>query len=197
MAIDWHRIGRWAALGALSGTLATLAIFIPGWMGFQDWAETNFDLGGVKFLVAPLSLVPGIFFGLVIGFALRLEGLAPGIRYPAYVLASGMSYFATVQLTLLLLIDLLENIVAAGIAAGAIGASLLAILTAVILPACRNLQTIGAMIFSGTVLGAALYFASAFDNFPGWLLLFAPWQAGYAAAMGILDPGKARAGADG
>ena len=46
MTERWRKIAWWAALGALSGTLATLAIFVPRWLGFYDaLATTNWGSG--------------------------------------------------------------------------------------------------------------------------------------------------------
>jgi hypothetical protein len=98
-------------------------------------------------------------------------------------LAAGLSYFITVQLTLDVLVDLLDNIILVGIAAGAIGATLLAGATAALIPDFRHGRPAIAMILAGAILGAALFFAIRSEHFFGWFLLFAPWQAGYAAAM--------------
>ena len=184
MTERWRKIARWAALGALSGTLATLAIFIPRWLNFYDALEVDIVVAGVGLSFSPLSVAPGLVFGLVLGHALRREGLASGGRYAAYVLAAGLSYFGTVQITFNILIEMLDNVILIGVAAGAIGAALLAAATAVLIPDFRRRRPMIAMILAGAALGAALFFAiSSSEHFFGWLLLFAPWQAGYAAAM--------------
>lgn len=174
---------RWAALGALSGTLATLAIFIPDWLDIHSALAKPPYVAGIKLAVSPLSVAPGLVFGLVIGYALRRKRLLAGGRYAAYILAAGLSYFVTVQLVINILMDLLDNAVAAGVVAGAIGAALLAGATAALIPDFRRRRPMIAMTLSGAVLGAALFFFFAMPGFFGWLLLFAPWQAGYAAAM--------------
>jgi len=176
-------VARWAALGALSGTLATLTIFIPQWLGFYDALEGSVGAGGFQISISPLSVGPGLVFGAVIGLALKGEGMAAGWRYPAWIAASATSYFVTVQVSLNILIDLLENIVTVGIVAGAFGAALLGALTAAMIPDFRQTRPVALMILSGTVLGAALFFAISSEHFVGWLLLYVPWQAGYAAAM--------------
>lgn len=183
MTERWRKIARWAALGALSGTLATLAIFVPQWLNFYDALEGNLRAGGMELSLSPLTLAPGLVFGLILGQALRRRGLMPGGRYAAYIAAAGLSYFVTVQVTLTILIDMLDNIVLIGVAAGAIGAALLAAATAALIPDFRHRRPMIAMILAGAVLGAALFFAISSEHFFGWFLLFAPWQAGYAAAM--------------
>lgn len=183
MTKRWQIIARWALLGALSGTLATLTIFIPRWLNFYEALEGNIGIAGMDLSLSPLSLAPGLVFGLIVGHALRRAGLMPGVRYVAYVAAAGLSYFVTVQVTLSILIDLLDNVILIGIAAGAIGAALLAAATAAMIPDFRYRTPMIAMILAGAILGAALFFAISSEHFFGWFLLFAPWQAGYAAAM--------------
>lgn len=179
----WRTVARWTALGALSGTLATLTIFIPQWLGFYDALEVSLGAGGFQISISPLAVGPGLVFGLIIGLALKGEGLAAEWRYPAWIAASAISYFVTVQVSLNILIHLLDNIVTVGIVAGAFGASLLGALTAAMIPDFRQARPVALMILSGTVLGAALFFAISSEHFVGWLLLYVPWQAGYAAAM--------------
>lgn len=183
MTERWRIITQWAALGALSGTLATLAIFIPLWLGFNDALEANLTAFGYGFLISPLSVAPGLVFGLILGHALRHRGLAPDGLYAVYILAAGLSYFITVQLTINIIMALLDNVVLVGIVAGAVGAALLAGATAALIPEFRHLRPAIAMILAGTVLGAALFFSIESEQFFGWFVLFVPWQAGYAAAM--------------
>jgi hypothetical protein len=179
----WRAIVRWAVLGALSGTLATLAIFIPQWLNFHNALEANVRAAGMELSFSPLSLAPGLVFGLVLGYALRREGLMPGGRYAVYILAAGLSYFVTVQVTLNVLTDMLDNIILIGVAAGAIGAALLAAATAALIPDFQQRRPMIAMILAGATIGATLFFAISSEQFFGWFLLFAPWQAGYAGAM--------------
>jgi len=183
MTRQWRTTVQWALLGALSGGIATVAIFIPQWLGINNSLESSFNVGGFDISLSPMSLVPGLVFGLIVGNALRREGLAPGGRYAIYIAAAGLSYFLAVQLTFNVLIDLLDNIILIGVAAGTFGAALLAAATAALIPDFRRRKPLIAMVLAGAILGAALYFAVAGNHFFGWLLLFAPWQAGYAAAM--------------
>ncbi len=70
-----RHVARWALLGAVSGLAATLSFHLPRWLGFYD--DLAFE---VRFLdafevdISPLSLGPGLFFGLIVGFALRRAG---------------------------------------------------------------------------------------------------------------------------
>lgn len=185
MTERWRVIAQWAALGALSGTLATLAIFIPQWLGVYDFLEFEFSGAGLELNVSPLSVAPGLVFGLLVGHALRRRGLAPGGRYPAYIASAGLSYFLTVQIAMTALFDLMDDILAIGAVAGAIGAALLGAATAAMMPQFRNSTPLGSMVLAGAILGLFLWWpiAAGDEQFFGWLLLFAPWQAGHAAAM--------------
>ncbi len=104
-------------------------------------------------------------------------------RYPLFAVASTLSYFVAVQLALNFLTDALEDIISVGIAAGLCGGGLLAVASAALMPGFRRWRVCALMVVAGGVLGATLYFAITFDHFFTWLALFAPWQAGYAAAM--------------
>lgn len=196
MAIKGRTVAQWGALGALSGTLATFAIFIPDWLKFADALEGSIRFGDVGVSFAPMTIAPGLFFGLIVGHALRRRKLVSGALYAAYILAATLSYFVTVQIAINFLMDMLDNAALVGIASGAIGASLLAGATAGLMPEFRHGRPAIAMILAGTVLGVMLHFSLSNDQFLGWLLLFAPWQAGYAAAMGTAIPamGKTQPG---
>lgn len=177
------RIARWGALGAVSGLAATLTIFLPVWTGVLG--ETGFELGPVALMISPISLGPGLAFGLICGFVLRRERQAVGWRYPGYVLAATASYFAAVNLSTNLLIEIFDHVVAIGVIAGFFGAALLTGLSAALMPCFRNWLPVVATVGAGGILGALLYFpiGDKENNFFAWLALYGPWQAGYAAAM--------------
>lgn len=179
---------RWAGLGALSGFCATLSVFMPEWAGL--FREKTVDLGSMHLLlnavevsISPFSLGPGLVFGLIVGYALRRRGLAGGWRYPAFAAASMLSYFTAVQVTLGYLVDAVDNLFAVGMIAGLFGAGLLTAATAALVPSFRRIRPCLSMITAGTVLGGLLFIVFVDRAFFGWLTLFAPWQAGFAAAM--------------
>lgn len=176
-----HRVARWALLGAISGLAATLSVFVPLWLGFDS--EWEIYIGPVELAFSPLTLGPGLVFGLIAGLALRRAGLLAGWRYHTYIAAATVSYFAAVQLSVEVLIDAIDNLVAVGVVAGLFGAALLTGLTAALMPCFRRRLPIIATITAGGVLGAFLDITLANEGFLAWLALFAPWQAGYAAAM--------------
>ncbi len=188
-----RHITHWAVLGAVSGLAATLSIFVPQWAGLYGGVKSlpfGPALDSLELLISPLSLGPGIAFGLIAGFALRRAGPARGWRYPAFVLASTLSYFAVAQLMVDFWVGVLEDATTLGIAAGLIGAALLTAASAALMPAFRRPLPVVSTIGAGAVLGALLSVAMANQNFLGCLALFAPWQAGYAAAMATALPSQ-------
>lgn len=180
---------RWGALGFVSGTVSTLSIFIPHWLQFEGAVEAGIGVGQYRLLMAPVSVLPGLIFGVIIGAALRRARLASGGRIPAYAVAATLSHFLAVQLTVNFLVERIESSVAFGVAAGAFGAAPLAAASAAIMPVFRRGPTTTAMVLTGAALGATLYFPLVFGDFLSWLLLFATWQAGYAAAMATVRQG--------
>lgn len=184
-------IPRWAFLGGMSGIVSTLSIHVFGWAGLlRARAVDPGPLGIFDPLVeifglsiSPLSLGPGLVFGLFAGFALRRYGLADGWRYPALAAASMLSYFAAVQLTFQFLFTMDYDIILTGMVAGLLGAGLLTGATALLIPTFRRLRPCATMVAAGAGLGALLVLVFAPLGFFGWLALFVPWQAGYAAAM--------------
>ncbi len=180
----WRHVARWGLLGAVSGLVATLSFHLPRWLGFYDDLEFEVRvLDSFALQISPLSIGPGLVFGLIVGFALRRARQAEGWRYPLFAIASTLSYFLAVQLALTVLVDVLDNVILVGIAAGLCGGGLLAAASAASMPAFRRWRVCALMVASGGVLGALLFFAITFDHFFTWLALYAPWQAGYAAAM--------------
>lgn len=179
-----RHVARWALLGALSGLAAALSIFLPQWLGFHDDLGFEFRvLDAFDVAISPLSVGPGLVFGLIVGLALRRAGQADGWRYPLFAVAATLCYFVAVQLALTVLVDVLEELISIGIVAGLCGGGLLAAASAALMPAFRRRRVCALMVASGGVLGGLLFFAITIENFFGWLILFAPWQAGYAAAM--------------
>lgn len=172
--IDRKPTAGFAGLGALSGFAATGIIeLLDGRPSF--WI-------GERLLLAPISLVPGLVFGAVIGVALlRRRRLTPATMI-AYVVAATLSYFAAFTLAFNLdpnggrpLVD--------GPIAGLFGGALLAALGAALMPSARGRRGLVIMAVAGCVLGALLWVAFAGDSFWSWALFFGLWQAGYAAAL--------------
>ncbi len=107
-----------------------------------------------------------------------------------YALASTASYFVAVNLALHVN-GRLEDIWLTGMIAGLAGGACLTAAAAVLLPFARQVRPIALMLVAGCLLGALLEVAFAEGAaFWHWLILFAPWQAGYAAAFATSLPEK-------
>ncbi len=167
--------GRFALLGALSGSVATTLI--------QVLPETSLKL--FEWLkLSPFSLLPGLVFGLIIGLALYRGGHAGPRAFAAYVAASTVSYLAAFNLAFGIY-DHPGPMWLTGMIAGLFGGACLTGLAAWMFPFVRKFRPIALMLFAGCVLGALLF---RFGGFWGMLLFYAAWQAGYAAAFATALP---------
>ena len=171
-----------AALGAVSGAITTGTLFaLP-----LNWKIEFADL----LWISPLSIYAGLVFGVFFGFLLRDRSLADTRTAVLYALASTASYFVAFNLALHV-IDGLEDAWLTGMIAGLVGSACLTAAAALLLPFARQVKPIAMMLVAGCLLGALLEVALADDAaFWRWLLLFAPWQAGYAAAFATALPKK-------
>ncbi len=88
-------IGRFALLGAVSGSVATTLILATRLIEVLP----KFDYGLLGWIdISPTTVVPGLVFGLIIGSALYRGGLAGPWAYAVYVVASTMSTLAATNL---------------------------------------------------------------------------------------------------
>ena len=176
-------VAGFAVLGALSGSLAsTIAV-----------VSDNPELKLASWLViSPLSVGPGLIFGLVVWAALQRRGdVRPGTG-ALYALASTLSYYATFMLSVRVLIDVFDEVVVVGVVAGLFGSACLSGCAALLLPFTRRPGPLLAMVAAGGVLGALLALPLSDPGrdagFWAWLIFFAGWQAGYAAAFATALP---------
>ncbi len=168
-------VGRFALLGAVSGSVATTLI--------QVLPETSLKL--FEWLkLSPFSLLPGLVFGLIIGLALYRGGHAGPRAFAAYVAASTVSYLAAFNLAFGIY-DHPGPMWLTGMIAGLFGSACLTGLAAWMFPFVREFRPIALMLVAGCVLGALLF---RFGGFWGMLLFYAAWQAGYAAAFATALP---------
>ncbi len=167
--------GRFALLGAVSGSVATTLIKVL--------PETR--LKPFEWLVlSPGSVVPGLVFGLIIGLALYRGGHAGPRAFTAYAVASTASYLAAINLAFKI-VDYADAMWLTGMIAGLLGGACLTGLAAWMFPFARKFRPIALMLAAGCVLGALL---AIIDSFWGTLVFFALWQAGYAAAFATALP---------
>jgi hypothetical protein len=184
MTVDPRNLLLFAGLGAVSGTIATGSLF----MFPRAWKIEVADF----LMLSPMSIEAGLAFGIIFGGLLKYRGLAGPMTAVLYALASTASYFVAVNLALHVS-DGLEGIWLTGMIAGLAGSACLTAAAAILLPFVRRVGPIALMLAVGCLLGALLEVALADGaTFWHWLVLFAAWQAGYAAAFATaLPPGGA------
>ncbi len=167
--------GRFALLGALSGSVATTLI--------QVLPETSLKL--FEWLkLSPFSLLPGLVFGLIIGLALYRGGHAGPRAFAAYVAASTVSYLAAVNLVFGIY-GYVGSLWPTGMIGGLLGGACLTGLAAWMFAFVRKFRPIALMLVAGCALGGLLGIGVGFW---GALVFFAVWQAGYAAAFATALP---------
>ncbi len=174
-----------AALGALSGLLASLSIML-----LQDAAEFT-PLEGIEF--SPASLAPGLVFGALIGFWLRRRGLIGPAGWGFYVVASAGCYWLAFTLAREVFFSRFgQDLIVTGLAAGFCGSACLTGISAAAFGRLRRTLPCFLSVLAGCLLGGLLPIAVEGEGFWPVALFFALWQAGYAAA---LSPALSPAGA--
>ncbi len=136
--------------------------------------------------LSPASLLPGLVFGLIIGWALYRRGHAGPRAFAAYVAASTVFYLAAVNLAVGFLFSA-GSIWLIGMIAGLFWSACLTGLAACMFPFARKFWPIALMLVAGCVLGGLLGIIEML-NFRGLEVFFAAWQAGYAAAFATALP---------
>ncbi len=178
-----------AALGAVSGAIAAGSLF----MFPRAWKIEVADF----LMISPMSIEAGLAFGVVFGSLLKYRGLVGTETAVLYAVASTASYFVAVNLALHV-VDGLEDIWLTGMVAGLAGSACLTAAAAALLPFVRRVRPIALMLAAGCLLGALLEVALADGaTFWHWMILFVPWQAGYAAAFATALPAAPRAETEG
>lgn len=180
------------SIGLASGILVWLAISFV-WEPLIG-LDSSLELVGWGISFSHLTLVPGFVFGNAIGLALVRFGLAGLGRALAYIAAATVSNFIATNFAANM-VDVIESPSILGMAAGLLGAACLTTLSLAILPFTRQLWPCLSMLAAGTALGTLLHVAiedsSAWGR--GFLILYAFWQAGYGAALGMALPRRSAA----
>ena len=173
-----NAIARYALFGAFSGALYGLWNF-----GFLESVDVGDRM--IADVLEELSnrAGAGLFYGVIVGAALRkpLGFTQPGSLL--YVVASGVCYYIAFSVAVHLhdRNDPMVTTLAGGIA-GAVGALLLNAATAALSPLARTVRFFVVAAIAGAVFGLLLPLPLNADSLAGWIGFFAVWQAGYAAA---------------
>lgn len=173
-------IGLFAIPGAISGALATpLFFYLP-----EDW-----ELQPLSWLeINPATTMPGLVFGVIIGLALYRRDLLAGWRFAAYAAASTLSYLVAVTLATKVLEDVLGSLLTIGLVAGLFGGACLTALSALLMPVVRQAKPCLFMLLAGCLFGGLLNIVGNLSDVTTWMIFFAAWQAGYAAALATALP---------
>jgi hypothetical protein len=172
-----------AGLGAVCGLASWLLI------DFADDLHAGFQYEGFGLQLLPVSIYPGVVFGLVFGAFLRLRGALARPRAIGYALASGLGYAVAFHVAFYILADGFsgrESVLAyaiAGIPAGFAGSSVLGLLTVRLTgrPAPSFLRN---SVIVGTAAGALLGLAGLDTHNDLWFLaFFVLWQSAYGASL--------------
>lgn len=175
-----------AALGALSGALsAALTAALP-------------EVG------LPYPIWPALFFGSALAAAAWLCGSRDGRLALCILISTQAGWQAAVALAAgsqphfgpLLGISGTLSHLPAGALAGAVGALLTWIGPAVVHPGLRSYSDAVRLAGAGGALGSLLWVALVLSDREGMrdMILYVPWQAGVAAAMGAMIGRAARTG---
>ncbi len=121
----------------------------------------------------------GVIYGLPVAVLLVLAGLTGRIGAGALVIAFGLSWRLAVELAIR--IDGTDSLPLAltGVAAGALGAGIVAAGLWLAVPAARNKPGLALLVAAGAALGALLGFDMAYVLLPAW-------QAGTALVTGLV-----------
>lgn len=146
-------------LGALTGCLTYVFFHSSGFM--------------VHLAGAVYGLVVAEFLSSKIGFS--------RIRTAMIVVAFGFSWLAAFRLAILLTAHWeLESLQATGVICGAVGASIVALGCALLIPSLLKMAFLVRTILLGALIGAFLVIGETFWS----LLFFAVWQAAIAFSLG-------------
>ena len=188
---DGRQVLRFALWGLASGCVTWVLIDLAHTVEVHP--EYRLPLprlgAGDGLAVMDLSVIPGLVFGGVIGLFLYRQRLATVLRVVLYAAAATVANFVATNLALI--VEGGSNIepLWMGFIAGFTGAACLTVLSLPILPFARRLRSCALMLAAGCLLGGLLQVALGSEDY-GFLVLYAAWQAGYAAALGTAVPRK-------
>jgi hypothetical protein len=186
-AFEFGSAWRLGLLGLLSGLMVWVVISFV-WEPFIG-LDRQFFVAGWELALTHLTIVPGLLFGMIIALFLSRRGLAGTAQVLGYVAAAAISNFIAANVAANM-VDAVDSAALLGILAGFVGATCLTALSLLLFPFLRTALAAALLIAAGTLLGSLLHVAieddSAFGL--GFIILYAGWQAGYAAALGAALP---------
>ena len=194
ISIDRSSMTTPAVLGMLSGGVAWALLMLPGFSAGKG-SYTSTLKGGAEIEISALTIIPGLIFGVIIGFLWHRYGRASTRAAFGYALASGIAYFLAFHVAFNMF-DRLPGmlpedaaLVVSGIAAGVVGCCLLGVAT-VFLFGIPHQSALGLPVLIGGATGVLLPLINVFSDWDGGFLIFlAAWQGAYAASLApVLRP---------
>jgi hypothetical protein len=185
---DRSDLASMGVLGMLSGVVAW------GLMMLIDHSYLSTIKGSDEIGIFEVRVLPGLVFGLVIGFLWHRRGRVSHLGVLGYAIASSVAHLAAFEFALHTFDrwpGFTENLALAlsGIIAGLIGCCILG--TAVVfLLRVPFRSALGVPVLVGAALGVLLPLINLSGDRMGlgWLLFYVLWQGGYAASSARLVP---------
>jgi len=140
--------------------------------GIVSWLVHFFDIDPVAHLL-------GAVFGLAVAICLMRFHNLPAMRAAIVVVAFGLSWQAAFRFAQHLAQNF-DSIALIGAIAGAVGAGILAVGCAVVMPQFRSVRPVVQLVLVGTIAGALLDLKSDLAMFA----LFFVWQSAVGASVG-------------
>ena len=171
-----------AMLGMVSGALSWWLIDL------SDRSRLKFDLESFGIILMPISIYPGLVFGLFLGAFLRYRAKVTWLRGIGYVLAACLGYLAAFHVAFYIVTNKFNDesgalaYTVSGVPAGLAGSLLLGFLTKFLLEVPGR-STMGLPVAVGTVAGALLALGNFGDGGWGFLAFFILWQGAYCASL--------------
>lgn len=175
-ALRWSNARVFAVLGLASGIASA-------WLGLAQPLDVLQPVAAV-FGLHPSLLPVGCAFALAMGIG-AWSALRRGAAVLAAVLATLYGWSGAVHIAIRLQRNVGDDmhLLAAGLAAGAFGAGLVAVAFALFVPGLRRVRTFAAVCAVGALAG--LLFYAGERGFIDRRALFIVWQSAVAAAIGL------------
>jgi hypothetical protein len=176
-------MAKLAALGTIAGAISW------GLINYADELNLKVDFEGFGLVLLPISLFPGLVFGLLFGAVMGFSATTSWLRSIGYGVAAGLSYIVAFHVAFYIIttgFDDKESLWAfavGGVPAGLAGSMALGLLAMLLLQVPARLA-LRRPVIVGTLAGALLVLGGI-DDHNGWgfLAFFVLWQGVYGASL--------------
>ena len=184
---DRSDLATLGVLGMLSGGVAWGLITLTEALSAQGSYLSKLK-GGDEIGIYEFRVLPGLIFGLVIGFLWRRRGMASPRGVLGYALASTLAHFLAFEFALRTFDrwpGMSENfgLALSGIIAGLIGCCVFGVATVFLLRVPYQ-SALGFPVLVGAAAGVLLPLINIDDEWGvSWLVFYVLWQGAYAASL--------------